>query len=90
LTISELDEILHLQHTRKVVLVSYPERGIQGVNYWLGALWDVPEGNKKAGRYLLAHWIFCLCAPPRPVSGIHMIYMPQMPGVGDECGLAIG
>jgi hypothetical protein len=37
-----------------MVLVSYPKRVIHGVNCRLGVLWDVPEGNKKAGRYPLA------------------------------------
>jgi hypothetical protein len=37
-----------------MVLVSYLERAIQGINFRLGALWDVPTGNKKAGRYPLA------------------------------------
>jgi hypothetical protein len=40
-----------------MVLVSSPERVIQGVNCRLGALWDMPGGNKKAGRYPLARQV---------------------------------
>ena len=40
-----------------MVLVSYLVRAIQGINFTLGALWDVPTGNKKAGRYSLARQI---------------------------------
>jgi hypothetical protein len=35
LTISEIGEILRLQHSSQMVLVSYPEGGIQGVNSML-------------------------------------------------------
>jgi hypothetical protein len=34
-----------------MVLVSYLVRAIQGINFRLGALWDVPTGSKKAGPY---------------------------------------
>ena len=40
-----------------MVLVSYPERVIHGVNCRLGVLLDVSGGNKKAGRYLLARQV---------------------------------
>jgi hypothetical protein len=46
-----------------MVLVSSPESVNQGVNCKLGALWDVPGGNKKAGRYPLARQVLLsLCA----------------------------
>jgi hypothetical protein len=44
---SEIGEILHLQHNRGVVLVSYHESVIQGVNYRLGLFWDVAVEIKK-------------------------------------------
>ena len=40
-----------------MVLVSYPERVIQGVNCELGVWVDVSGGNKKAGRYVLARQV---------------------------------
>jgi hypothetical protein len=46
-----------------MVLVSYLERAIQGINFMLGALWDVPRGNKKAGRYPLARQILLSLFP---------------------------
>jgi len=43
--------------------VSYPERGIQGVNYKFGVLWDASGDNKKAGRYPLARQaLLSLCS----------------------------
>jgi len=57
-----------------MVLVSYPERAIQGINFRLGASWDVARGNKKAGRYLLARArLYRLCVLPMPASGIQAI-----------------
>jgi hypothetical protein len=45
---SNLDVLsLHLQHTRKVGLVSYPERGIGGINLPIGS--RVKWGATKNG-----------------------------------------
>jgi hypothetical protein len=52
-----MDCLLHPHHNRNVVLVSSPESVIQGVNCRLGGLWDVPRGNKKAGRFLLGRQV---------------------------------
>jgi hypothetical protein len=46
---SEIDEILRLQFSSKMVLVSSPESVIQGVNCRPGASRDRPGGNKKGG-----------------------------------------
>lgn len=54
---------VHIQYIHNVVLVSYPERGIKGVNCRLGVLWDGLRDDKKAGRYPLARQILLsLCA----------------------------
>jgi len=37
-----------------MVLVSYPKGVIDGIICRGGVLWEVPEGNKKAGCYPLA------------------------------------
>ena len=54
---TKIGEILRLQYSSKMVLVSSPESASQGVNCRLGAQGDVPEGNKKAGRYGLARQV---------------------------------
>ena len=52
--------LLYLHLSSKMVLVSYPERGILGVNCTDSELRDVPRGKKKADRYPLARQNFYL------------------------------
>ena len=72
-TVSETSEILCLQYSNQVVLVSSPKRTIWGVIAGLKPRGVCPRTAKKADRYPLARQVLLFRYVPMPVSGIGAI-----------------